>query len=136
MATDKNVNLVLNNVTLTNPSGAAFSISGAKTTNILLTAGTKNTLSDGSASTKNGTITTDGPIVINNTGTLLVNGVKKQGINTASTITVQRGTTTIASAVSDGFHSEGYTMTGGTVNCIMTWAKSTAMSMWILVCIF
>lgn len=115
MATDKDVNLVLRNVTLTNPSGAAFNITGGKITNILLTSGTTNTLSDGSASTKNGTITTDGPVVIGDTGTLLVTGVKKHGINTSSTITVQNGTTTITSAASDGFHSEGYTMTGGTV---------------------
>jgi trimeric autotransporter adhesin len=116
MATDKNVNLVVNNLTMTNPTGAVFSISGGKTTTIQLAAGTTNTLSDGSASTKNGTITTDGPIVLNNTGTLLVNGIKKHGLNTSSTLTIQNGTTTILSAASDGFHSEGYTMDGGTVN--------------------
>jgi trimeric autotransporter adhesin len=116
MTTDKNVNLVLANLTLTNPNGAAFSISGAKTTNISLTAGTTNTLSDGNSSTKNGAITTNGPIFINNSGKLLITGVVKHGINTSSTLTVQGGTTTISSAASDGFHSEGYTMTGGTVN--------------------
>lgn len=115
MATDKDVNLVLNNLTLTNPSGAAFNITGAKTTNILLKIGTTNTLSDGTASTKNGTITTDGPIIIGDLGTLLVTGVKKHGINTSSTITVQNGTTTITAAASDGFHSEGYAMSGGNV---------------------
>lgn len=118
MATDKNANLVLNNLTLTNPSGAAFSITGAKTTTILLSPGTTNTVSDGSASTKNGTITTDGPIIIGNTGTLLVTGVKKHGINTSSTITIQNGTTTISSAASDGLHSEGYVMTGGNLNVL------------------
>lgn len=114
MATDRDVNLVLNNLTLTNPSGAAFAISGARTTNLLLAPGTTNTLSDGTASTKNGTITTDGPIVINNTGSLAIIGLKKHGINTSSTITIINGSTTIASAVSDGFHSEGYSMSGGT----------------------
>lgn len=114
MATDKNVNLVLNNLTLTNPSGAAFSITGGKITNVLLTSGTTNTLSDGTASTKNGTITTDGPIVINNSGSLAISGIKKHGINTSSTLTILNGTTTITSAISDGFHSEGYAMSGGT----------------------
>lgn len=47
MTTDKDVNLVLNNLTLTNPSGAAFYISGGRTTNIYLTPGTTNTLTDG-----------------------------------------------------------------------------------------
>lgn len=116
MTTDKDVNLVLTNLTLTNPIGAALSISTTKKTNILLTAGTTNTLSDGSTSTKNGTITTNGPIVINNSGKLAITGVVKHGINTSSTITVQNGTTTITSAVTDGFHSEGFTMRGGTVN--------------------
>lgn len=114
ITTDKDVNLVLNNLTLTNPTGAAFSIAGAKITNILLTAGTTNTLSDGAASTKNGAITTNGPIVINNSGALVIKGVAKHGINTSSTITMLNGTTTVSSAASDGFHSEGYTMSGGT----------------------
>jgi len=116
MATDRDVNLVLRNVTLTNPSGAAFSITGAHITYITAVAGSTNTLSDGSGSTKNGTITTDGPIVINNLGLLAVTGVKKHGINTSSTITINSGTTTITSAASDGLHSEGYIMSGGTLN--------------------
>ncbi len=114
MKTDKDVNLVLNNLTLMNPTGAAFSISGGKTSNILLTNNTTNTLSDGAESTKNGTITTDGPIVIQNNGALIIQGVKKHGINTSSTINILGGTTTISAAASDGMHSEGYLMTGGT----------------------
>lgn len=113
MATDKNANLILNNLTLTNPSGAAISVSGGKTTNILLTGGTTNALSDGSASTKNGTITTDGPIAINNAGALSIIGVKKHGINTSSTISILNGTTTVTSATSDAFHSEGFAISGG-----------------------
>lgn len=115
MTTDKPVNLVLNNVSLTNPTGPAFSVAGAQITTIYLTPGTTNTLSDGSASTKNGTITTNGPIVINGTGNLNITGVKKHGINTSSTITIQSGTTTITSATSDGLHSEGFNMSDGTL---------------------
>lgn len=115
MTTNRAVNLVLNNVNLTNPSGAAFSVSGAQITNIFLTQGTTNTLTDGSASTKNGTITTNGPIIINGSGNLNITGIKKHGINTSSTITIQSGTTAITAAASDGLHSEGYIMTGGTV---------------------
>ncbi|MBL7813768.1 MAG: carbohydrate-binding domain-containing protein [Saprospiraceae bacterium] len=116
MTTDKDVKLVLNNLTLTNPSGAVFSLSTTKTANIVLTAGTTNTLSDGSTSTKNGTITTNGPVVISNSGTLKLTGVVKHGINAASTITVQNGTIIVSSATTDGFHSEGFTMSGGSVN--------------------
>lgn len=113
MTTDTPVNLVLNNVTLTNPSGAAFSLSTTQLVNIYLTPGTTNTLSDGSTSTKNGTITSNGPIVINGTGNLNLTGVVKHGINTASTITIQNGTTTVTSATTDGLHSEGFTMSSG-----------------------
>jgi hypothetical protein len=114
IATDKDVNLVLSNVTLANPNGSAFTISGGKVTNILLTDGTTNTLSDATASAQNGTITTDGPIVINNSGSLILSGLKKHGINTSSTITIMNGATTIASTASDGLHCEGFTMGGGT----------------------
>lgn len=115
LTTDKNVNLVLNNLTLTNPSGAAFYILGGKIANIYLTPGTTNTFSDGSASTQNGTIHNNGPIEINGTGNLNITGIKKHAINTSSTITINSGTTTINSAASDGLHSEGYIMTGGTL---------------------
>jgi hypothetical protein len=115
MTTDKPVNLVLNNLTLTNPSGAAFSVLGAQITNVFLTAGTTNTLSDGATSTKNGTITSNGPIVIAGTGNLKITGVKKHGINTSSTISIQNGNTTITAAASDGLHSEGFAMSNGTV---------------------
>lgn len=115
LTTDKNVNLVLNNLTLTNPSGAAFYILGGKIATIYLTPGTTNTLSDGTASTRNGTIHNNGPIVINGTGNLNITGLKKHGINTSSTITINSGTTTITSTASDGLHSEGFTMTDGTL---------------------
>lgn len=115
MTTDKDVNLVLNNLTLTNPSGAAFYVLGGKTASLFLTAGSTNTLSDGTASTRNGTIHNNGPIIINGTGSLSITGLKKHGINTSSTLTINGGNTTITSAASDGFHSEGYTMTGGIV---------------------
>ena len=115
IATDNNINLVLNNLSLTNPSGAAILVTGGKLTNFSLTAGTTNTLSDGSASTNNGTINTDGPIAISNTGILQVAGIKKHGINTSSTISILNGSTSITSAASDGLHSEGFAQSGGSL---------------------
>lgn len=114
MATDMDVKLVLNNLTLTNPTGSVFNITGAKTTNILLTNATTNTLTDGATGSQNGTIVTDGPIVIDNSGTLAISGLKKHAIYTTSALTVYNGTTWVASAVSDGFHCEGFAMNGGT----------------------
>jgi len=114
IATNHPINLVCNNLTLTNPTGAAITVSGGNITNILLAPGTTNTLSDGSSSTKNGTITTDGPITIGDTGSLAVSGIKKHGINTSFTVTILNGNTTITTAASDGFHSEGFAISGGT----------------------
>ncbi|AWI25450.1 carbohydrate-binding domain-containing protein [Flavobacterium pallidum] len=115
LATDKDIRLVYNNLTLTNPTGAPISITGGKTTYIQLSANTTNALSDGMASNRNGTITTDGPIVIENSGALHISALKKHGINTSGMITVLDGTTTVSSAASDGFHAEGFAMDGGTV---------------------
>lgn len=118
LTTDKNVNLVLNNLTLTNPSGAAFYLLGGKTASIYLTPGTTNTLLDGSASSRNGTIHNNGPIIIYGAGNLNVTGIKKHGINTTSTLTLLDGNTTIVNAASDGLHSEGFTMSGGTLTVL------------------
>ncbi len=115
LTTDKPVNFVLNNLTLTNPSGAAFAVSGAQTTTIYLTPGSTNILSDGAASTKNGTITTNGPVVINGTGNLILTGIKKHGINTSASITITNGSTVINAAATDGLHSEGFNMSGGSL---------------------
>lgn len=116
MATNQDVILVLNNLTLTNPSGAAFTITGAKTTTMLLSGGTTNTLTDGAAGSQNGTIVTDGPVVINDPGTLVLSGLKKHALYTTSTLSLVNGTINVTGAVSNGFHSEGFSMTGQTVN--------------------
>lgn len=120
LTTDQDVNLVLNNLSLTNANGAPLTIIGGKTTNILLTTGTTNTLSDSLSSVKNGTITTDGPIVINNSGTLSIAGLKKHGINTSSSISILNGTVAITAAASDGLHSEGFVMSGGNLTISST----------------
>lgn len=118
MTTDTPANFVLNNLNLTNASGPAIAISGnyACTFNIL--SGTSNTLSDGSANTKNGALQTAGPMIINGTGNLAVTGVKKHGINSSKTLEIQNGNITINSAISDGLHSEGFTMSNGSVKVL------------------
>lgn len=118
MTTDTPVNLVLNNLTLTNPSGAPFVLSTTQTANIYLTPGTTNTLSDGATSTKNGVITTSGAIILNGTGNLKIIGVAKHGINTSSLVTILNGNTTITSAANDGIHSEGFVMSSGNLTIV------------------
>lgn len=118
MTTDTPANFVLNNLNLTNASGPAIAIAGnyACTFNIL--SGTNNTLSDGSASTKNGALQTAGPMIINGTGNLAVTGVKKHGISSSKTLEIQNGNININSAASDGIHSEGFTMSNGSVKVL------------------
>lgn len=112
--------LVMNNLNLTNTSGPAINITGAQSHTFTLQAGTTNSLTDGSANTKNGTLESDGKIIFNGTGILNIKGIKKHGVSTASGIDVQNGTIKVISAASDGFHSEGYTMSNGAVNITAT----------------
>ncbi len=108
-------NFVMNNLNITNASGAAINITGGQTHTFTLLSGTTNSLTDGSSSTKNGTLQTDGKIIVAGTGTLNIKGIKKHAVSTSSIIEVQNGNINVISAASDGFHSEGYTMSNGVV---------------------
>ncbi|GAA5099912.1 carbohydrate-binding domain-containing protein [Chryseobacterium ginsengisoli] len=113
-------NFVMNNLNITNVSGPAINITGGQTHTFTIQAGTTNSLTDGSSSTKNGTLQTDGKIIFAGTGTLNIKGVKKHGVSTSAGIEVQNGNIKVTSAASDGFHSEGYVMSNGTVNITAT----------------
>ena len=106
---------VMNNLNLANAAGPAINVTGAQVHTFVAQAGTTNTLSDGSGNTKNGTLQTDGRIIVSGTGSLAITGVKKHGISTSAAIEVQNAALTIHSAASDGLHSEGFVMSGGTV---------------------
>lgn len=116
MSSTTPANFVLNNVNLTNPSGLAIILTGAQTHTFTLQASTSSTLTDGSSNTKNGTLQSDGKIIFVGTGNLGLTGVKKHAVAASGAVEVQNGTITISSAASDGIHSEGYLMSGGTLN--------------------
>ena len=105
---------VMNNLNLTNASGPAIQVTGGQTHTFVVRVGTTNTLTDGTGNTKNGTLQTNGKIILSGTGTLAVKGIAKHGISTSGAIELQSSTVTVTSAASDGFHSEGFTMSGGT----------------------
>lgn len=111
---------VLNNLNLTNSAGPAINITGGQIHTFLSQVNTTNYLTDGSTSTKNATLQTDGKIIFSGTGILNLTGIKKHGVSTSAGIEVQSGTVKVISAASDGFHSEGFTMTNGTVNITAT----------------
>ncbi|MFY7846211.1 carbohydrate-binding domain-containing protein [Chryseobacterium gambrini] len=120
MSSSLPASFVMNNLNLTNASGPAINITGGQTHTFAIQAGTTNSLTDGSSSTKNGTLQTDGKIIFTGTGTLNIKGIKKHGVSTSAGIEVQNGNITVTSAASDGFHSEGYVMSSGTVNITAT----------------
>ncbi len=105
---------VMNNLNITNAGGPAIQITSGQTHTFIAKAGTTNTLTDGSGNTKNGALQTNGKIILSGTGSLAVKGVSKHGISTTSAIELQSSTVTVTAAASDGFHSEGFTMSGGT----------------------
>ncbi len=109
---------VMNNLHITNAAGTAIIVTGGQVNTFTSKAGTTNTLSDGTGSSKNGALQTDGKIIFNGTGSLAVTGVKKHGISTTGAIEIQSSTITINSAASDGFHSEGFILSGGAANVI------------------
>lgn len=111
--TDLSSKLVFNNLNLTNPNGAAVSISGKKTTTIDVKQNSKNTLIDGTSGSNSGVVTSNGALIFENTGNLTIKGYKKHGINSSSLITVNNGNIVVETAVSDGLHSEGFTMING-----------------------
>ncbi len=120
ITSDKDANIVLNNLNLSNPNGPAFQSLSAAITTITLRNGTNNTLADGTANTKNGTIQTGGTLIFDGMGSLSVDGVKKHAIYSSKRIEMLNGKITINTAVSDAFHSEGFTIANGSVNVLNT----------------
>ena len=118
ITSDKDANIVLNNLNLSNPNGPAFQSLSTTITTITLQNGTNNTLTDGTANTKNGTIQTGGTLIFDGTGSLTVDGVKKHAIYSSKKIEILNGKITVSTATSDAFHSEGFSIANGTVNVL------------------
>ena len=99
--------LSLAGLNLTNPSGAAISISNSKRIQLSAKSGTENTLTDGSGSQK-ACIYSKGQLQLQGNGTLNVVGNYKHGIKSASYIEIKNLTLNITSAVGDGINCEEY----------------------------
>lgn len=103
---DYKASLVLNNLTLTNTSGAPIDIQNGKRINVTLT-GT-NSLTDSSNGSHNACLYIDGHPEVSGTGTLNITGNTKHGITAGDYMLVSSGTINVKSAVSDGIHVEQY----------------------------
>ncbi|MBR1394094.1 MAG: carbohydrate-binding domain-containing protein [Prevotella sp.] len=95
-------------ITLTNPSGAAISISNKKRIQISAKKETVNTLTDGASGSQTGCLYSKGQIQLQGGGSLTVYGNTKHGIKSGDYITIKNLTLNILSAVGDGINCNGY----------------------------
>ncbi len=134
-------NLILNGVSLCNPSGAAINSQTSKTCNLTLVDQTSNRLIDGSEYTfvndedMKGAFFSEGQVLFGGTGSLLVYGNHKHAICVDDYIEVNSGSITVNNAASDGIHCNKYfKMNGGNVriesqsDCI----ESEKANVWVL----
>lgn len=109
--------LVLNGLTLTNPSGAAIAVMNGKRVAVSVKKGTTNTLTDAANDTYNGCYHCKGHTKFKGKGTLTVTGNSKHAIYSKEYIEVKNLTLNVSSAVKDGIHCKEYfLMESGTVN--------------------
>jgi len=116
LASDKDVKLIMYHVNITNPNGNAIEITGGNKTTFYLSPSMYNNIVNASTTTGSAAIKTDGNAVISGSGFLTISSAVKHGISTSGTLTMENGTFTIASAASDGIHSEGFTMQNGSLD--------------------
>jgi len=114
----QSVRLIMSHAAVTNPGGAAISINGDS--EMYLSSGTVNTLSDATTASTSGALYVKGNLSISGSGTLNVNGYKKHAILVDATLVIESGIINIAEAASDGIHVNDYTQNGGTITIIPT----------------
>ncbi len=126
---DYKIGLVLNGASIQNTKGAAINIQTGKKVAVTLVDKTSNRLVDAGTYTMitgedmKATLFSEGQLVFDGGGSLLVYGNHKHGICSDDYIQVNSGTITINNAVKDGFHcNEYFQMEGGSI--IVTDAKS------------
>ncbi len=111
--------LVLDGLTLTNPDGPAINLQSGKKCNIILNAGTRNALTDGSVyasgtEDQKGTLFSEGQLEFEGTGTLEVKSISNHAVCSDDYINIKSGTINIQGAAKDGIHSNDYfSMSGG-----------------------
>ena len=95
-------------LTLTNPSGAAISITNGKRIQLSAKNGTVNTLTDGTGGEQKACIYSKGQLQLQGQGTLTVAGMTKHGIKSGDYISIKNLTLNITKAVGDGINCEEY----------------------------
>ncbi|MBR6017299.1 MAG: carbohydrate-binding domain-containing protein [Paludibacteraceae bacterium] len=100
--------VTLAGVTLTNPLGAAITITNSKRIQLSAKKNTVNTLTDGASGSQKACIYSKGQLQLQGNGTLNVVGNTKHGIKSASYIAIKNLTLNITSTVGDGISCEEY----------------------------
>lgn len=100
--------LILEGLTLTNPSGPAINIQNGKRINVSIKNGTDNTLTDGANGDWKGCYVCKGHTEFKGKGTLTVNGNTAHGIWGNEYVEVKNCTINIPNAVKDGINCNQY----------------------------
>lgn len=114
--------VALNNLTLTNPTGAAINIQSKKRVAVNTLPGTVNTLLDGatyatSLEDQKATLFSEGQLIFGGSGTLSVKSVSRHAICSDDYVSINSGNITVPGAAKDGIHTNGYfKINGGTVD--------------------
>lgn len=104
-------NIVLDNLSLTNPDGGALNIQSKKKTTIVLPEGTQSTLADGGADENDDSkaaLFSEGELLFKGKGELTVYGNRRHAICSDDYIELYSGKIRIPSALSDGLHAHDY----------------------------
>ncbi len=112
--------LSLEGVSITNTSGAAINVLVNQDVNVILANASQNYLTDGNSSSYKGALQSNGTMIFNGSGTLTATGVKKNAIYSDKEVRINSGTIVIPAAEGDGFHTESFYMSGGTLNVTTT----------------
>lgn len=113
---NKRFTLSLEGVSITNSAGPAIDVLVDKKTTVVLANNSQNFLTDGAANPKKAAFQSKSELVFNGSGTLTVNGNKRNGIHSDDYVQINSGNIIVASAVADGIHCDYFVMNGGTAN--------------------
>ena len=112
--------ILMNGVSLTNPTGKAMDLSCEAGIVMELADNTINTVQDGTQSDKKAALLSNNDLLIQGNGSLTVTGLAQHAIKVKGQLTVNSGTVTIPDAMNDGIHTDDFYMNGGTVNVTVT----------------
>lgn len=110
--------ILLNGVSLTNPTGKAMDLTCEDGIILKLADGTENQLCDGTESDKKAALMCNNDLLVQGNGTLTVTGLVQHAAKVKGQLNMTSGTIVVASSVTDGIHAEGLLVQGGNINVL------------------